>query len=82
MWQPGAVSVISALAASVSLATWKDYLRFHLIDSMSGYLPRAFLTEQFAFQQHVLSGTPEQQPRWKRAVEETNDALGEAVGKL
>ena len=30
----------------------------------------------------MLSGTPEQQPRWKRAVEETNDALGEAVGKL
>ena len=82
VWQPGAVSGISALAASVSLATWKDYLRFHLIDSMSGYLPRAFLTEQFAFQQRVLSGTPEQQPRWKRAVEETNDALGEAVGKL
>jgi len=82
VWQPGAVTGISALAASVTLATWKDYLRFHLIDSMSGYLPRAFLTEQFAFHQHVLSGTPEQQPRWKRAVEETNDALGEAVGKL
>jgi predicted metalloendopeptidase len=82
VWQPGAVSGISALAGSVPLDTWKDYLRFHLIDSMSGYLPRAFLTEQFAFHQHVLSGTPEQQPRWKRAVQETNDALGEAVGKL
>jgi predicted metalloendopeptidase len=30
----------------------------------------------------VLSGTPQQRPRWKRAVQETNDALGEAVGKL
>jgi len=30
----------------------------------------------------VLSGTPQQRARWKRAVEETNDALGEAVGKL
>src|SRR6516162_870252 len=82
VWQPGAVTGISALAASVPLETWKDYLRFHLIDSMSGYLPQVFLTEQFTFHQHVLSGTPEQQPRWKRAVEETNDALGEAVGKL
>src|SRR5690606_28722851 len=30
----------------------------------------------------TLSGTPEQGPRWKRGVQYTNDALGEAVGKL
>jgi putative endopeptidase len=82
VWQPGAVSGISALTASVLLETWKDYLRFHLIESESGYLPKAFVAEHFAFHQRVLSGTPQQQPRWKRAVEETNDALGEAVGKL
>ena len=82
VWQPGAVTGISALAASVPLETWKDYLRFHLIDQLSGYLPKAFMAEEFAFHQKVLSGTPEQQPRWKRAVEETNAALGEAVGKL
>jgi putative endopeptidase len=82
VWQPGAVSGICALTASVPLETWKDYLRFHLIESESGYLPKAFVAEHFAFHQRVLSGTPQQQPRWKRAVEETNDALGEAVGKL
>ncbi|HEY2339312.1 MAG TPA: M13 family metallopeptidase [Steroidobacteraceae bacterium] len=82
VWQPGAVTGISALAASVPLETWKDYLRFHLIDELSGYLPKTFMAEEFAFHQKVLSGTPEQQPRWKRAVEETNAALGEAVGKL
>ena len=30
----------------------------------------------------TLTGTPEQRERWKRAVAATNDALGEAVGKL
>ena len=29
-----------------------------------------------------LSGTPQQRERWKRAVDATNDALGEAVGKI
>jgi putative endopeptidase len=82
VWQPGAVSGISALTASVPLETWKDYLRFHLIESESGFLPKAFVAEHFAFHQRVLSGTPQQQPRWKRAVGETNAALGEAVGKL
>jgi putative endopeptidase len=82
VWQPHAVSGISALTASVPLETWKDYLRFHLIDGMSGYLPKAFVAEEFAFHQQVLSGTPQQEARWKRAVAETNNALGEAVGKL
>ena len=82
VWQPGAVTGISALTASVPLENWKDYLRFHLIEGVSGYLPQAFVAEHFAFHSRVLSGTPQQQPRWKRAVEETNDALGMAVGKL
>ena len=30
----------------------------------------------------MLSGTPQLRPRWKRAVDATSDALGEAVGKL
>ncbi|MBV8911248.1 MAG: M13 family metallopeptidase, partial [Gammaproteobacteria bacterium] len=82
VWQPSAVRGMSALAASESLETWKDYLRFHLIDSTSAYLPGKFQAERFDFYEHVLSGTPQQPARWKRAVEETNAALGEAVGKL
>jgi putative endopeptidase len=82
VWQPSAVSGMSALAASEPLDTWKDYLRFHLIDSTSEFLPRAFAAEHFEFHEHVISGTPQLSARWKRAVEETNSALGEAVGKL
>ena len=82
VWQPSAVTGISALTASVPLATWKDWLRFHLIEQHSPYLARAFVEEHFAFHQHVLSGTPQQQVRWKLAVAETNTALGEAVGQL
>src|SRR6185437_6181839 len=82
VWQPGAVSVLSALTASQPLEVWQDYLRFHLIERNSAYLPRAFVEEHFAFHSRVLQGTPQQRPRWKRAVDETSDALGEAVGKL
>jgi putative endopeptidase len=82
VWQPSALIAMSALTASVPLETWRDYLRFHLIESRSPYLPKAFVEEHFAFHGRVLSGTPQLKPRWKRAVDETNDALGEAVGKL
>ena len=82
VWQPGAITGIAALVASEPLETWKDYLRFRALDHASTFLPKAFVDEQFAFYDKVLSGTPQLQPRWKRAVSVTNGALGEAVGKL
>ena len=82
VWQPGAVKGIAALAASEPLETWKDYLRYHALERASNYLSKAFVQESFEFNQHVLAGTPQLRDRWKRAVDDTNTALGDAVGKL
>ena len=81
VWQPGAVTGISRLVGSESLETWKDYLTFHALDRASPYLPRAFAEANFAFYGTTLSGTPQQAPRWRRAINATNAALGEAVGR-
>jgi len=82
VWQPGALSGISALAAAQPLDTWKDYLAFHALARASSVLPKSFADENFAFYGTTLSGTPQQQDRWKRAVNSVNEALGEAVGKI
>ena len=82
VWQPAAVTGLAALTASEPLDTWKEYLRLHLLEQNARYLPRAFVTESFEFYGHVLNGTPQQRERWKRAVDDTSFALGEAVGKL
>jgi putative endopeptidase len=82
VWQPSALTGLSALTASEALETWKDYLRFHALEANAAYLPQAFVEEHFAFNGRVLSGTPQLRPRWKRAMADTNNALGEAVGKL
>ncbi|HET9032030.1 MAG TPA: M13 family metallopeptidase [Dokdonella sp.] len=82
VWQPKAVSGIAALVGKRSLADWKDYLTFHVIERESPYLPKAFVDEHFAFNNKAISGTPEQRDRWKRAVDEVDAALGEAVGKI
>ena len=81
-WQPSAVAGISKLVGSQPLATWKDYLAFHAIARGAPYLPKAFADEHFAFNGTVLAGTPQQRERWKRGVDNTSVALGEAVGKL
>lgn len=82
VWQPQAITGEAALAGSESLEAWRDYLSFHLIDQNSPLLPKAFVNEHFGFYGKTLSGTPELRARWKRAVTTTNNALGEAVGKL
>jgi predicted metalloendopeptidase len=82
VWQPKAVASLSALAAGQPLDAWKDYLAFHALERSAGVLPKPFADEQFAFYSSALSGTPAQRVRWKRAVDATNDALGDAVGKI
>ncbi len=82
VWQPSAVTGISALVAGEPLDTWKNYLTFHAIQSRAAVLPVAFGNETFAFFGPVLSGAQKQRDRWKRAVAATNQALGFAVGRL
>lgn len=80
-WQPGAIAGLSALVAHEPLATWRDYLRFHALDRRAALLPKAFREASFAFHGQVILGTPQQRPREARAVDATNAALGEAVGR-
>jgi len=82
VWQPSAVTGIAALVASQPLAVWKDYLVLHAVEHRAAFLPRVVVAEHFAFYGTTLNGTPELRARWKRAIDATNDALGEAVGKL
>jgi len=82
VWQPSAVTGISALTANEPLDAWKDYLTFHAIQSRAAVLPSSFTRQTFAFFGPVLSGASRQRDRWKRAVTATNGALGFAVGRL
>ena len=82
IWQPSAVTGISALVASEPIETWKDYLTFHALEHSAAVLPRALGDEAFAFHGTVLAGIPQRRDRWKRAVDATGNALGDAVGQL
>lgn len=82
VWQPSAVTGISALVGSEDIDLWKDYLKFHLIEHYSSVLPKAVGVEDFAFYGTVLSGTQQTPERGKSAIAATNAALGQAVGQL
>jgi putative endopeptidase len=80
--QPKFFQEVSAMLTSVSIDDWKTYLRWHLINAMAPYLGSDFVKQDFAFSNTVLQGTKELKPRWKRVSEETDAALGEALGQL
>ena len=82
VWQPSAVTGISALVASEPLEAWKDYLTFHAIQSRVPVLPSKLYNQSFSFYGTVLSGAQKPRDRWKRAVSSTNGALGYGVGKI
>lgn len=79
--QPSAVTGIAKLVQATPIAVLKDQLLVRSLDNFADVLPSAFDKEQFAFYGTTLSGTPEQQVRWKRAVEFTTGAVSDEVSK-
>jgi putative endopeptidase len=67
--------------AKVPVSHWQAYLRWHLVDFAAPSLSKAFVDADFDFHGRTLRGTQELKPRWKRAIDATNDALGFAVGE-
>jgi len=80
--QPEFFKVMDQQIASVSIDDWKDYLTFHLVDSAAPYLSAKFEDEDFDFHGKLMQGKKVNLPRWKRVVNTTNEALGEAVGEV
>jgi putative endopeptidase len=80
--QPKFVKGMAAMLSSVPLDEWKVYLRWNVLNNGAEYLSSVFDKEHFAFYGTMLSGTTEQQPRWKRILDQTSGSLGEAVGQL
>jgi putative endopeptidase len=74
---------LNALLDSTSLDTIKLYLVWQLIvQTPSTALPQSFDDENFNFFGKTLRGQPQQRPRWKRCVQSTDGALGEALGQV
>src|SRR5690242_584365 len=77
-----AIRDLAALFGRTNVATLKDFLTFHYLNSHAPYLPKRFDEARFAFYGQTMRGQPQQRERWKRAVDAVDDSLGEAVGRL
>lgn len=80
--QPSAVKEAIAILNDTPIDQIKTYIKWQLINSASSYLSDDFSKENFKFYGKIMSGSEEQSPRWKRAVEVVNSSLGMAVGRI
>jgi putative endopeptidase len=79
--QPKYFEAVSRELRATPLATWKTYLRWHLLHAAAPKLSSKFVDENFDFYGRTLHGTPENEARWKRCVTATDNAIGFALGK-
>jgi putative endopeptidase len=82
MYQPSALTKTAQLMKNEPVGVWQDYLRASVISGKANLLSQRFVDTNFAFFGTVMSGTPQNEERWKRAVNFTSENVSDAVSKL
>ncbi len=78
--QPAFFAEVNKMLTDVPVDAWKTYFRWMLLNDTASALPKAFVEENFQFNEAYMRGVKEQQPRWKRCVQATDRVVGEALG--
>jgi len=79
--QPKYMQEFDRQLQQTSLADWKVYLKWQVLNSSAEALSAPIVEEDYNFFGKYLRGQAEMKPRWKRCVEQTDQLLGEALGK-
>lgn len=79
--QPEFFKALNDVLVKTPITGLKQYVKFNLITDLAGVLPDAYGNEAFNFNK-LFSGAKERKPRWKRAIEMEEDAMGEMLGQL
>ncbi len=82
VWQPAAMTGVSALVAQTPIEVWQDHLRVHLLDRYAEVLPHAYRVAHFAFFGAALTGAVAPPSRADQAAAMTEAQFGEDVGRL
>ncbi len=79
--QPEFYTALNNELKATSIDDWKNYFRFHLVRASAAYLDSVAFNNAFQYRK-TLSGAATPRPRWKRALDSEEAAMGEALGQL
>ena len=80
--QPQFMAAADKLFAEMTAAEYRDVMEWGLIGSASGYLNDAVRAENFEFYGKVFSGRQQDHPLWRRATNQVQGVMGEALGRI
>jgi len=72
---------LAAIFSERPVETLKAWEAFSVADEAAPLLSKRFVDANWEFRAKFLNGAEEQRPRWKRAVDATENAMGEAIGR-
>src|SRR5207249_10602639 len=79
--EPAFMKAFNHVIGSTSIRDLKMYLRWHLVHGAATRLSRPFSDATFDFFSRQLTGQNQKTPRWRECVTDTDQQLGEALGK-
>jgi len=80
--QPAFYKTLNEVIATTDVQTLKDYMDFDLVNTFAPYLNKPFADANFNFYGKAIRGAEEQHPRWRRALDAEEAAIGEELGQL
>lgn len=80
--QPEFYRALDKVITGTDIQTLKDYMAFMLVNTYAEYLSKPFASANFDFYSKNIRGAQEQHPRWRRALDAEEAAIGEELGKL
>ena len=80
--QPAFMEAADKLFATMSAAEYRDMMEWGIVDGSTGYLNDAVREANFDFYGKVFSGKKEDHPMWRRATNQVQGVMGEALGRI
>lgn len=80
--QPAFMEAADKLFAAMSAAEYRDVMEWGIIDGSTGYLNDAVREANFDFYGKLMKGRKEDHPLWRRATDQVEGVMGEALGRI
>jgi putative endopeptidase len=80
--QPAFMEGTNTLLAKMKPAEYRDYMEWGVIVSAANYLNDEVREANFDFFGRTMSGRKEDHPLWRRATNQVQSAMGQALGKI
>jgi putative endopeptidase len=79
--QPEFYTALNNELKATPLDVWKNYMQYNYVIDFASYADDKTFADKFAYNQSI-NGAKQPRPRWKRALQAQDGALGEALGQL